>query len=79
MPVRYIGRQGDYKGTFLFKILCNLKGFGVGRMVIRKSYADRYPESCYYIIKSARPDLTSPVSVMCPVLESHNSVFGSCL
>lgn len=61
MPIRHIGREGTYKGKFLFHLLCNLKSFGVGRMVVRKSFNERYPEPSYYIIKKACPDLTSEV------------------
>jgi len=62
MPVRYIGRKAEYKGKFLFNILCNLKNFGVGRMVVRRSYLERYAEPSYYIIKEPQPDMTDPVS-----------------
>lgn len=46
MPIKYIGRQTDFKGKTLWEILGNLKDFGVGRMVIRNRF-QRYSEPCY--------------------------------
>lgn len=63
MPIRYIGRETSYKGKFLFHILCNLKNFGIGRMVVRKSFLERWPEPSYFVIKEAFPDLTHPVGI----------------
>ncbi|XP_067940141.1 small ribosomal subunit protein mS34-like [Watersipora subatra] len=59
MATRHIGRVGTYKGKFLFHLLCNLNGSGVGRMVVRKSFNERYKEPSYYIIKKSCPDYTS--------------------
>ena len=49
MPVKYIGRVTDYAGKPLWRILYNLKNFGVGRIVYRNMF-QRYPEPSYYII-----------------------------
>lgn len=66
--MRYIGRETSSQGKFLFRILCNLKNFGIGRMLVRKSYLDRWPEPSYYIIKQAFPDLTHPVSTIMKIM-----------
>ena len=50
MPVKYIGRVTEFKGKTLLDILCRLKKFGVGRMVYRNKFHERYPEPSYYVI-----------------------------
>ncbi|XP_074648920.1 small ribosomal subunit protein mS34-like [Tubulanus polymorphus] len=58
-PIKYIGRSArDYYGKTLFEILCQLKGFGVGRMVIRESTHFKYSEPSYYIVKDVVPKMS---------------------
>lgn len=56
MPVIYIGKPSKHVGKTLFEILCNLKNFGIGRMVIR-SHFHKYKEPSYYIIKKVEPQM----------------------
>ncbi|XP_064619456.1 small ribosomal subunit protein mS34-like [Lineus longissimus] len=59
MSIQYIGRSaGIYYGKTLYEILCQLKNFGVGRMVIRESFYNRYPEPSYYTITKSTPDMS---------------------
>lgn len=44
--VKFIGRTNDFKGKTLWEILGNLKGFGVGRILIRQRF-QRYEEPCF--------------------------------
>lgn len=55
--VKLVGRTTDFKGKTLWEIVGNLKGFGVGRIVIRNMF-QRYPEPSYIkILKvEARPN-----------------------
>ncbi|KAJ8319232.1 hypothetical protein KUTeg_004323 [Tegillarca granosa] len=50
MPTKYIGRVGVQHGKTLYEIAANLKNLGVGRVVYRHTFAERYPEKSYYIL-----------------------------
>lgn len=50
MPFKYIGRTNDFKGKTLWEIVGNLKNFGVGRLVTRNVFSERYPEPTYFRI-----------------------------
>lgn len=50
MPIKYIGRTTNFKGKTLWEILGNLKNFGVGRYVVRNTFAQRYSEPTYHKI-----------------------------
>ena len=41
-------------------LLCNLKNFGVGRVVYRKHIVDTYSEPSYFIIQNVDPDMANP-------------------
>lgn len=45
--VKFIGRTTDFKGKTLWEIVGNLKGFGVGRVIIRNMF-QRYEEPCFF-------------------------------
>ena len=61
MPnIRYVGKHIDHRGKRLYEILLKLKNFGVGRMVYRNMFKDRYPEPSYYIITKVEPDFKDP-------------------
>lgn len=59
MPtVKVIGRRTTFRGKSLFEILCNLKNFGKGRVVVRSLFEDRFPdEPSYYVITKAEPEM----------------------
>ena len=63
MPRVFLGRTHDLYGKSLWELLCNLKDFGVGRVVKRTKFNRRYPEASWYEILSARPEM-DPVSEM---------------
>lgn len=49
MPYLYYGKTSLYKGKPLFKILCNLKDFGRGRIVFRTiDYYDHPNDISFY-------------------------------
>ncbi|KFM60816.1 hypothetical protein X975_12086, partial [Stegodyphus mimosarum] len=54
MPVKVIGKKSWFVGKYLFEILCNLKNYGVGRVVVKNSYS-KYPEISYYVIRKVVP------------------------
>jgi len=58
MPVRVVGRVSKFNGKTLLEIACNLKNFGVGRIVCRSAF-DRYQEPTYYKIVSVEPEMDS--------------------
>ncbi|ELT91549.1 hypothetical protein CAPTEDRAFT_223404 [Capitella teleta] len=60
-PVMYIGRETSFKGKRLFDILCRLKNFGVGRIVYRNTFHERYPEPSYYVVKKVFPNMNDPI------------------
>ncbi|XP_062999072.1 small ribosomal subunit protein mS34 [Elgaria multicarinata webbii] len=43
----------------LFTLLCQLKHFGLGRMVTRKSWIWQYDEPCYWVITKVKVDYTA--------------------
>ena len=63
MRIHYVGRPTYYKGKRLFDILCRLKNFGVGRIVVRNHYLEQYSEPTYYVIKEVHPDMSDPTQV----------------
>lgn len=44
MPYIYIGQEAVYHGRPLFRLLCNLKNFGKGRVVYRQSEYEKHPD-----------------------------------
>ena len=57
MPIiRYVGKHIDHTGKRLYEILFKLKNLGLGRMVYRNTFKERYPEPSYYIITKVKPD-----------------------
>jgi len=60
VTVKLIGRTTYLRGKRLFDLLSRLKGFGVGRIVYRNVFYERYPEPSYYIITKVDPDMTDP-------------------
>jgi len=59
MPtVKFIGRTSYNRGKRLFDILARLKGFGVGRIVYRNAFLERYAEPSYFVITKVNPDMT---------------------
>lgn len=62
-PVRYVGRTTNFHGKRLYDILCRLKNFGVGRMVYRYSFNERYPQPSYYVITDVNPSMNDPTQV----------------
>ena len=55
MPIyKYFGSPAIYHGKSLFHILCNLKHFGVGRIITRAAY-DKDPLPSFYKILFAQP------------------------
>ncbi|XP_037094015.1 uncharacterized protein LOC119113888 [Pollicipes pollicipes] len=57
MPRVFIGRTHDLYGKSLWELLCNLKDFGVGRVVMRTKPNRRYPERSWLKIISAQPEM----------------------
>ena len=58
MPYLYFGKTSLYKGKPLFKILCNLKDCGRGRIVYRTiDYHDHPNEISFYRILLAQPSM----------------------
>ncbi|KAM9125708.1 small ribosomal subunit protein mS34 [Pangshura tecta] len=43
----------------LFTLLCQLRLFGIGRMVTRKSWLWQYDEPCYWVVTKVRVDYTA--------------------
>ncbi|XP_050671940.1 uncharacterized protein LOC126970199 [Leptidea sinapis] len=44
--VKYVGRTTDFKGKTLWEIVGSLKGYGVGRIIVRHVF-QRYPEPSF--------------------------------
>ena len=63
MSIQYIGRKTYNEGKRLFDILCRLKNFGVGRIVLRNHYLERYSEPTYFVITKVVPDMSDPTQV----------------
>ena len=57
MPRVYIGRTHDLYGKSLWELLCNLKDFGVGRVIKRTKLNRRYPEASWFRVISAQPEM----------------------
>jgi len=55
--IKYVGPKMDWKGRRLFDLICNLKNYGVGRIVVKSEYEKMYPELSYYTIVKAEPDM----------------------
>ena len=64
MPIQYVGKTTYYEGKRLFDILCRLKNFGVGRIVVRSNYLRHYSEPSYFIIQKVEPDMSDPTQVI---------------
>lgn len=47
ITIKYVGKPSEFVGKTLWEIVGNLKDFGVGRIVVRNSYASRYQEPCF--------------------------------
>ncbi|GIX94379.1 uncharacterized protein CDAR_220621 [Caerostris darwini] len=58
MAVAVIGKINPFTGKELFEILCNLKNYGVGRVIMANS--NKYPEVSFYIIRKVVP-LREPI------------------
>ncbi|XP_029634107.1 28S ribosomal protein S34, mitochondrial [Octopus sinensis] len=55
--IRRIGKVNlDWSGKTLFSLLTNLKNNGVGRVVVRHSFLNRYPEKSYYRLTEVQPN-----------------------
>ena len=80
MPIKYIGRTHDFKGKSLWEILGNLKNFGVGRIVVRNRFVQRYSEPTYHRILKVEA-LPAPKNVANPfdVSKTTNYTFINAL
>lgn len=60
--LKYVGKKTTCVGKTLWEILGNLKDFGVGRIIVRNTYANKYKEPCYMKILevTARPNWEEP-------------------
>lgn len=69
--VKFIGRTTDFKGKTLWEIVGNLKGFGLGRVIIRNMF-QRYEEPCFFkVLKvEAMPNEVSQNRILWLFLES---------
>ena len=56
MPYKYIGKPSVHYGKRLFKLLCQLKNFGQGRIVYL-SHEQNQPEPSFYRILLAQPEM----------------------
>ena len=61
--VKFIGKTTTFQGKRLFDILCRLKDFGVGRVVYRNRFNERYTEPSYYVITKVDVDMSDPTQV----------------
>lgn len=67
--LKYVGKKSKFVGKTLWEIIGNLKDFGVGRIIVRDSFANRYPEPCYLRVLevNAQPnEITPKIKVMRP-------------
>ncbi|ESO01312.1 hypothetical protein HELRODRAFT_174863 [Helobdella robusta] len=58
--VKFVGKTLNFSGKRLFDILCRLQNFGIGRIVYRNSFYERYDEPCYIRITGVDPDMSDP-------------------
>lgn len=60
--LKYVGKSSKFAGKTLWEILGNLKDFGVGRIIVRNSYLQRFKEPCYLKILevTTRPHWEEP-------------------
>lgn len=56
ISIKYVGKQSELVGKTLWEIVGNLKDFGVGRIVVRNSYANRYTEPCFMRIREVKAE-----------------------
>lgn len=61
--VQFVGKTLNFSGKRLFDILARLDNFGVGRIVYRNTFFNRYEEPCYYTITRVEPDMSCPTQV----------------
>eukprot|EP00096_Caligus_rogercresseyi_P010604 TRINITY_DN3931_c0_g1_i1.p1 TRINITY_DN3931_c0_g1~~TRINITY_DN3931_c0_g1_i1.p1 ORF type:complete len:244 (-),score=65.94 TRINITY_DN3931_c0_g1_i1:76-807(-) len=57
MPYVYVGLPSPYGGKPLFRILNNLKNFGIGRIVYRTNDYERSESPSFYKILFAQPEM----------------------
>jgi len=67
MRIQYVGLKTTFEGKRLFDILCRLKNFGVGRVVVRSHFLKQYPEPSYFVITKVVPDMSNPTQVITTV------------
>lgn len=53
----YIGKPSEFVGKTAFEILCNLKNFGVGRVLQRNIYKKMYPEPSFFKVTQVAPQM----------------------
>lgn len=60
--LKYVGKKTKYVGKTLWEILGNLKDFGVGRIIVRNTYANNFKEPCYMKVLevTTRPHWEAP-------------------
>lgn len=56
ISIKYVGKQSELVGKTLWEIVGNLKDFGVGRIIVRNSYANRYTEPCFMRIREVKAE-----------------------
>lgn len=56
ISIKYVGKQSELVGKTLWEIVGNLKDFGVGRIIVRNSYANRYAEPCFMRIREVKAE-----------------------
>lgn len=54
MPKVFIGRKSDFYGKSVWELVCNLKNFGVGR-VLQRTQLKHHPEPSWFRIIKAEP------------------------
>ncbi|GAB1600189.1 28S ribosomal protein S34, mitochondrial-like [Argonauta hians] len=59
--IRLVGKVNlDWSGKPLYRLVSNLKNNGVGRVVARHSFYNRYPEKSYYRLTKVEPYFRDP-------------------
>lgn len=56
ISIKYVGKESELVGKTLWEIVGNLKDFGVGRIIVRNSYASRYNEPCFMRILEVKAE-----------------------